>query len=107
MATGSKSFSVELRIHGVSGTPPQDMLGSEHVKQVAGDDRGRFFRPCGSDQSEIQSDPERVPAGYHLRACRELPRRRRRAGLRRAGLREASAERDVKPRGVRRPGRMA
>jgi hypothetical protein len=36
---------VELRVHGVSGTPPESLLGTPHVRQVAGDDYSRFFRP--------------------------------------------------------------
>ncbi len=41
---------VELRVHGVSGTPPASMLGTPHVTQVAGDDYSRVLhdRP-GSD----------------------------------------------------------
>ena len=56
---------VELRIHGVSGTPPEDMLGSAHVKQVAGDEFSRFFRPCDAQQNEIQPAPDHVLEGYH------------------------------------------
>lgn len=36
---------VELRVHGVSGTPPESLLGVPHVKQIAGDDYSRFFVP--------------------------------------------------------------
>jgi hypothetical protein len=46
----------ELRIHGVSGTPPEEMLGHPHPRQVAGDDVSGFYRrwwpggpPAGSD----------------------------------------------------------
>ena len=35
---------VELRIHGVSGTRPQDMLGDPYPRQVAGDEAARVFR---------------------------------------------------------------
>ena len=55
---------VELRIHGVSGTPPEDMLGSGYTKQVAGDAWGRFFRPVDSMGRETQ-EPGRVLEGYH------------------------------------------
>ena len=55
---------VELRIHGVSGTPPEDMLGSGYTKQVAGDAWGRFFRPVDSTGREVQ-EPGRVLEGYH------------------------------------------
>ena len=36
---------VELRVHGVSGTPPESLLATPDVHQVAGDDYSRFFRP--------------------------------------------------------------
>lgn len=35
---------VELRVHGVSGTKPESMLGDPAPVQVAGDDSGRIFR---------------------------------------------------------------
>src|SRR3954454_12878333 len=56
---------VELRIHGVSGTPPEVMLESEHVQQVAGDAWGRFFRPQDGVHREVQTDPHRTLEGYH------------------------------------------
>jgi hypothetical protein len=34
----------ELRVHGVSGTPPESVLGEPFPRQVAGDDVARFFR---------------------------------------------------------------
>lgn len=34
---------VELRVHGVSGTPPEEMLDIDRVRQVAGDELGRVF----------------------------------------------------------------
>jgi hypothetical protein len=34
----------ELRVHGVSGTPPESVLGHPHVVRVAGDPRAGFFR---------------------------------------------------------------
>ena len=49
---------VELRVHGVSGTPPESMLGTPHVEQVAGDDYSRYFT----------TDPkptDRELEGYH------------------------------------------
>lgn len=55
---------VELRIHGVSGTPPEAMLGSAHAKQVAGDSWGRFFRPVDSVGQEIKT-PGKILEGYH------------------------------------------
>jgi hypothetical protein len=57
---------VELRIHGVSGTPPESMLESAHVKQVAGDSWGRFFRPVNGVGDELQPCPNGVPRGRLL-----------------------------------------
>ena len=34
----------ELRIHGVSGTPPDEMPGHPHPRQVAGDGMAGFYR---------------------------------------------------------------
>ncbi len=56
---------VELRIHGVSGTPPEVMLESRHVTQVAGDSWGRFFRPVDGVGREVQTEPLRILEGYH------------------------------------------
>ncbi|MFF0120449.1 hypothetical protein ACFYP0_06465 [Micromonospora arida] len=41
---GADGF-VELRVHGVSATGPDDLLDRPHVQQVAGDHRGGFYRP--------------------------------------------------------------
>lgn len=49
---------VELRIHGVSGTPPESLLGTPHVTQVAGDDFSRFFEPA-------PKPPDHLVEGYH------------------------------------------
>ncbi|WP_435207945.1 hypothetical protein [Micromonospora sp. bgisy143] len=38
---------VELRVHGVSGAEPSVVLGAASARQVAGDDRGGFYRPNG------------------------------------------------------------
>src|SRR5687768_16562378 len=54
---------VELRVHGVSGTPPDYMLSSAHTSQVAGDDRSRCFRPTDAYGRE-----ERAPDGHLLEA---------------------------------------
>jgi hypothetical protein len=54
---------VELRVHGVSGTPPDYMLSSAHTVQVAGDDRSRCFRPTDS-----QGHEQRPPDGHVLEA---------------------------------------
>ncbi len=40
----TRSGRTELRIHGVSGTPPEDMLGHPHPKLVAGDGVAGFYR---------------------------------------------------------------
>ena len=37
---------VEIRVHGVSGTPPQDMLCSQWAAQVAGDALSPIFQPA-------------------------------------------------------------
>ncbi|MGC4755486.1 hypothetical protein [Micromonospora trifolii] len=36
---------VELRVHGVSAIGPAELLDRPHVRQVAGDHRGGFYRP--------------------------------------------------------------
>jgi hypothetical protein len=54
---------VELRVHGVSGTPPDYMLSSAHTRQVAGDDRSRCFRP-----TDAQGREERAPDGHLVEA---------------------------------------
>ncbi|MEP6695962.1 MAG: hypothetical protein ABJA34_03685 [Pseudonocardiales bacterium] len=41
----SKSAITELRVHGVSGTPPEAILLRPHVRRIAGDSRAGFFRP--------------------------------------------------------------
>ncbi|MGH3386755.1 MAG: hypothetical protein ACRDO1_19405, partial [Nocardioidaceae bacterium] len=64
MSTGPGHW-VELRIHGVSGTPPESMLCSAHAKQVAGDEYGRIFRPVDSMGNERQDEPHRLLEGYH------------------------------------------
>jgi hypothetical protein len=56
---------VELRIHGVSGTPPESMLESAHVKQIAGDSWGRIFRPVDGVEREVQTEEGRTLEGYH------------------------------------------
>lgn len=40
----SKGGRTELRIHGVSGTPPENMLDYPHPRQVAGDAVSGFYR---------------------------------------------------------------
>ena len=53
----------ELRVHGVSGTPPEAMLDHPHVRRCTGDDEAGFFRrrypdgltPPGADRLEAYS----------------------------------------------------
>ncbi|MEO6470599.1 MAG: hypothetical protein ABIR57_02085 [Aeromicrobium sp.] len=56
---------VELRVHGVSGTPPESLLASPHVKQVAGDRFSRFFRPVNGEGHELHADDGHIVEGYH------------------------------------------
>lgn len=56
---------VELRVHGVSGTPPEAMLDHPLVKQVAGDTEGRFFRPVDGADNEVRGADGHVLEGYH------------------------------------------
>ena len=56
---------VELRIHGVSGTPPVDMLDSPLVRQVAGDEDGRFFRPVDAAGEQMCAEDGHIVEGYH------------------------------------------
>ncbi|WP_433119616.1 hypothetical protein [Micromonospora sp. CA-246542] len=46
-APARRADVVELRVHGVSGAEPSVVLGSASARQVAGDDRGGFYRPDG------------------------------------------------------------
>jgi hypothetical protein len=55
---------VELRVHGVSGTPPESMLDDPHPEQVAGDDVGRVFRRSRPLKVELGST-ERVVEAFH------------------------------------------
>ena len=43
---------VELRVHGVGGTPPGDILDVPLTRLVAGDEGAGFFRPWGPAQDE-------------------------------------------------------
>jgi hypothetical protein len=50
----------ELRVHGVSGTPPEEMLCHPHPRQVAGDGMAGFYRrwwpggpPTGGDRDVV------------------------------------------------------
>ena len=56
---------VELRVHGVSGTPPQDLLDRPLVTQVAGDGSAGFYRPRLLAERDDVAGPsaERTDAG--------------------------------------------
>jgi len=56
---------VELRVHGVSGTPPEAMLARPHVRQVDGDDKSRFFRAVDSDDQELTGTDGHAIEGFH------------------------------------------
>jgi hypothetical protein len=60
---------VELRVHGVSGTPPEEMLETHHARQEAGDEFSRFFVAvdCFGDKPP---DPVEDGTGPHVRATR-------------------------------------
>src|SRR5829696_9237583 len=55
-AGASSNSVVELRVHGVSGTPPEEILKcpTELLERVAGNNAAGFFRcrPCCDGQSE-------------------------------------------------------
>jgi hypothetical protein len=42
--------TTEIRVHGVSGTPPESLLEIETVRQVDGDDNARFFQRSSGEQ---------------------------------------------------------
>jgi hypothetical protein len=48
---------VELRVHGVSGTPPQELLDCPLVTQLAGDAKAGFYKPR---LYEEERDPRRI-----------------------------------------------
>ncbi len=60
---------VELRVHGVSGTPPQDLLDRREVDLIAGDRTAGFFRPhyaTERDDDFPPGDPDLVVHGPRL-----------------------------------------
>ncbi|MFG1919009.1 hypothetical protein [Micromonospora sp. NPDC048898] len=71
---GADGF-VELRVHGVSATGPDDLLDRPHVRQVAGDRRGGFYRPRpGNHEDGAAGGPtleayrwNNLPAGTAIR----------------------------------------
>jgi hypothetical protein len=57
---------VEFRIHGVSGTPPEELLGDPHVVQVAGDGSRRIFQRADHVGDPLPRDSDgRLLEGYH------------------------------------------
>lgn len=57
---------VEMRVHGVSGTPPESILDFDRVQQVAGDEFGRVFQRI--DEKGVRLDDSRdghVVEAYH------------------------------------------
>ena len=58
----SLSEVTELRIHGVSGTPPEEILLRPHVRRVAGDGAAGFSRPTDGES------PTHGPGGPRLEA---------------------------------------
>jgi hypothetical protein len=67
MTAGATGFT-ELRVHGVSGTPPESMLEHPQPERVAGDGEAGFYHrrypdgagPPGSDPLEAP-DPRSPP----------------------------------------------
>ncbi|WP_367129540.1 hypothetical protein [Saccharothrix sp. HUAS TT1] len=55
---------VELRVHGVSGTPPEAVLGDPFPTPVAGDDVARFLR-AGKPARALSSGRTRVVEAFH------------------------------------------
>lgn len=56
---------VELRVHGVSGTPPEDLLDRPHVRQIDGDERSRFFRAVDADDHVLTAADGHTVEGFH------------------------------------------
>lgn len=48
---------LELRVHGVRGTPTESMLGSDEVRQVAGDDVTGFYRIADEADPPLRTPP--------------------------------------------------
>jgi hypothetical protein len=66
MGTDASSVPwVELRVHGVSGTPPEDMLNRPLVKQVDGDSRSRFFRATDANRVILTGTEDHTIEGFH------------------------------------------
>jgi hypothetical protein len=61
---------VELRVHGVSGTPPEELLDRPLVRQVAGDRVTGFYRPREAQDARDVPVPD-DGRGPHVRAYLE------------------------------------
>ncbi|HMO11077.1 MAG TPA: hypothetical protein PKB06_06160, partial [Actinotalea sp.] len=59
---------LEIRVHGVSNTPPHAMLGlaADEVVRAAGDDRGSFWVPRPDVLAELAASPDVSPDDYRL-----------------------------------------
>ena len=55
---------VEVRVHGVSGTPPEEMLDIDRVRQVAGDELGRVFQRADREGGALP-EPDHRTLAYH------------------------------------------
>jgi hypothetical protein len=56
---------VELRVHGVSGTPPEEMLDIDRVRQVAGDELGRVFERADREGGQLPGPDDHRTLAYH------------------------------------------
>ncbi|MEN3267688.1 hypothetical protein [Pseudonocardia sp.] len=56
---------VELRVHGVSGTPPEEMLDIDRVRQVAGDELGRVFERADRIGGPLREPDDHRTLAYH------------------------------------------
>ena len=63
-ASGSPTPDIELRIHGVSGTPVESMLDVSTVHRVAGDDDAGFWRRGDVGDGETVTSSGTVLEGY-------------------------------------------
>jgi len=68
--TAGDFLVVELRTHGVSGTPPASILGAKSVVQVNDGPRGRFFQEAEPTNSEVANPYQ------HSISLDEVPHRR-------------------------------